>query len=92
MSSTAGATPRLEEVYFSYRVNERWVPSIPEREVFSRKTPAVFKVQIQRQISMNEQLDRDNPTEDFLVPLLKEIESRLAEARQGGWKDGQRAK
>ena len=29
MPGAAGAPPRLEEVYFSYRVNERWVPAIP---------------------------------------------------------------
>jgi hypothetical protein len=71
--------PVRQEIYYSFRHNARWSPSVIENWKLFRVSPSMFKVQVQRQVVAHERRDVNNPTEQFLAALLPLIEERLAE-------------
>ena len=66
-----------EEVYYSFRFGDRWLPDAKQFWKEFRHHPSMFKVQIQRPVLESESSGRSEPTEEFLALLLPEIERRL---------------
>ena len=76
-AKSQGQLTLREEVYYSFRHNERWSPSAIDSWKLFRVMPSMFKVQVQRRVVEHELRDQNNPTEQFLKALLPEIESRI---------------
>lgn len=74
---------RLEEVCWSLRGRDGWAPEVVEGRPLDR-SPAMFKVQVQRLIGEFERRDLASPSEDFLAQLLPEIDRTLARAEAEG--------
>jgi hypothetical protein len=71
----------LEGVYYSFRYNGVWSPNIANGQKLPRRTPGVFKVQIQRLMIPGESRDIDkypDPIEDFLKSLLPAMEHEIS--------------
>ena len=60
-------------VYHSFGLNGHWGPFLDGRKL-PRKSPGIFKVQIQRRTVEGEKRDSDEPIENFLQKLLPTIE------------------
>lgn len=73
-----------EEVHYSFRHGERWSPDVAQFWKDFRHHPSMFKIQVQRAVSAGEQLEVDNPSEQFLKMFVPEVELRLAQARSPG--------
>ncbi len=68
------------EVYYSFRHAGQWSPDAAGTQKRFRHDPAMFKVQVQRLVALNEERGGpDHPTEEFLAELVPEIERRLAD-------------
>lgn len=78
-----GASSVHQEVYYSFRSNDRWAPDAAGSWKRFRHHPEMFKVQVQRQVAEHEHREVDNPTEQFLALLMPEIERRIALSRGG---------
>ena len=67
-------------VYHSFLLDGIWSPTIANRK-FPRKSPGIFKIQIQRRGMPNEQSEGDNePIERFLQEFLPVVEKKIAAA------------
>jgi len=75
-----GGTIDRQEVYYSFRHADRWAPDEAGRRKLFRRSPAMFKVQVQRQVAPGERRGSDSPCEQFLGVLLPEIERLLAKS------------
>jgi len=73
-----------EESYHSFRLEGTWSPDIGSGRKLPRRSPGVFKVQIQRLMASGERRGKDDPIEQFLKALLPEIERRIAEGPSAG--------
>lgn len=77
---SGGLSVRREEAYHSFRLEGAWSPYNNSKRKFARRSPGVFKIQIQRIVATNERRDtKENPIEQFLSILLPEIERDIAE-------------
>jgi hypothetical protein len=71
----------LEGVFYSFRYNGEWSPDVGGGQKLPRRTPGVFKVQIQRVMIPGESRDIDkypDPIEDFLKSLIPAIEHEIS--------------
>jgi hypothetical protein len=73
-----------DEVYYAFRHGDRWSPDAARHYKDFRHHPSMFKVQVQRPVSETERNEGNNPTEQFLALLIPQIESRIAQPRDGG--------
>jgi hypothetical protein len=71
------------EVYYSFRHGDRWIPDPEKHWKEFRRSPSMFKVQVQRAVSETERRDVKNPSEEFLELLVPEIERRIAQGQVG---------
>jgi uncharacterized protein DUF3485 len=87
-----GASNVRQEVYYSFRHNDLWTPDAASSWKRFRRSPAMFKVQVQRQVAEHEHREVDNPTEQFLALLVPELERRIGLNRgeTEGQEDGRR--
>lgn len=79
-SKSSGGSGGREEVYYAFRHDGRWLPDAAGQHKMFRRSPFMYKVQVQRRVGENERRDQNSPTEQFLKALLPEIERRSAEA------------
>jgi hypothetical protein len=75
-----GAATDLQEVYFSWRYNNKWSPDVGKQKHFER-IPSMYKVQVARRVSDHERRDVGNPCEAFLQELLPDLEQRISATR-----------
>ncbi len=71
-----GASTDLQEVYYTWRYDDRWSPEVGIRKRFER-IPSMYKVHVARRLTERERRDVGNPCEAFLAALLPELERRL---------------
>jgi Protein of unknown function (DUF3485) len=74
-----GLTTLREESYHSFRLEGNWSPDVGSGKKLPRRSPGVFKVQVQRLMAPVERRGKDDPIEQFLGVLIPEIERRIAE-------------
>lgn len=79
-SKSSGGSGGREEVYYAFRHDGRWLPDAAGQHKMFRRSPFMYKVQVQRRVGENERRDENNPTEQFIKALLPEIERRTASA------------
>jgi EpsI family protein len=72
-----GGQADREEVYYTWRYNDRWTPQVGIQKKFER-IPGMYKVHVARRVTARERRDIGNPCEDFLSALLPEIERRVS--------------
>lgn len=82
-AKTSGGTGGREEVYYAFRHDGRWLPDAAGQHKMFRRSPFMYKVQIQRRVGENERRGENNPSEQFLKAILPEIERRSAAAVAG---------
>ena len=73
----AGATVDREEVFYSFRNEGRWSPSIAGNWRALRYNPGIFKLQIQRRVAESEHRHLNNPSQIFLDNFLPELERMI---------------
>ena len=66
-------------VYHSFLLDGQWSPSIAGRKL-PRKSPGIFKVQIQRRVIEGEKRDGDEPIEDYLQKLLPLLDGMVKDS------------
>ena len=76
-----GRTSNRTMVYHSYLFNGTWKPEVAIRNL-PRRSPGIYKVQIQRLVTDNERREGDEPIEDFILKLVPILEKKIAEAAQ----------
>lgn len=76
-----GTNPIREEVYYAFRHDGQWSPSLQGNWRKLRFSPAVFKVQIRRPLADKERRVPKNLSEQFLIPLVQELEKRITAVR-----------
>ncbi len=74
-----GRTVIRNAVYHSFLLDGRWSPAIDGRKL-PRRSPGIFKVQIQRRVMEGEMRDGDEPIEDFVQKLLPVLEKMVKES------------
>jgi hypothetical protein len=79
-----GAVDVRDEVYYSFRHDDRWYPDAAGDWKRFRHNPSMFKVQAQRRLAPREQRLVKNPTERFLARFLSVLEDRIARASGRG--------
>jgi len=76
-SRNVGATKQYEEVYYTFRHNEQWLPDVSGRWKLFRYHPGMFKILLQRPAT---DLSMDNsPTESLLKEIVREVDVRIAQ-------------
>jgi hypothetical protein len=70
------ARAETQEVYYSWRYNGHWTPSV-ERPKEMQRIAGMYKVQVARRLARDEARALDNPCEDFLRALLPALEARI---------------
>jgi hypothetical protein len=76
-TKTVGATNRYEEVYYTFRHNERWLPEVANEWKSFRYHPGMFKILLQRPVTA---LSTENsPTESLLREIVREVDLRIAQ-------------
>ena len=76
-SKNDGATNRYEEVYYTFRHNEQWLPEVANQWKLFRYHPGMFKVLLQRPTT---DLSTENsPTESLLREIVREVNVRIAQ-------------
>jgi hypothetical protein len=78
-SRTGGGQTERARVYYSFRLDGDWSPDIASGKKFHRINPGIFKVQIHRQMGLDERSTGNEPIEIFLGSLIPEIERLIAE-------------
>ncbi len=74
-----GATTRYEEVYYTFRHNERWLPEVADQWKLFRYHPGMFKILLQR---LTTDLSTQNsPTESLLRAIVREVDVRIAQSK-----------
>lgn len=74
-----GRTLNRTMVYHSYLFNEVWTPNVSIRNL-PRRSPGIYKVQIQRSVTDNERSEGEEPIEDFIRKVVPILEQKIAEA------------
>jgi Protein of unknown function (DUF3485) len=69
-----------EGVYHSFRLEGQWSPHAGSGRKFPRRSPSVFKVQVQRRMADGERIGRNDPIEQFLSLLVPAIEREIKSA------------
>jgi hypothetical protein len=76
-SKNVGATNRYEEVYYTFRHNEQWLPEVANQWKLFRYHPGMFKILLQRPTT---DLSTENsPTESLLREIVREVNVRIAQ-------------
>lgn len=68
-------------VYYAFRHDGQWSPSVGAGMKFHRSNPGIFKVQLHRPLMQGEQPTKNEPMEKFLALLLPEIERRITQGK-----------
>jgi hypothetical protein len=76
-SKKVGATNRYEEVYYTFRYNEQWLPDFVSQWKSFRYHPGMFKILLQRPTT--NLLTENSPTESLLKEIVREIDVRIAQ-------------
>jgi hypothetical protein len=74
-----GSADVRDEVYYSFRHDDRWYPDAAGDWKRFRHNPSMFKVQVQRRLAPRERRLVANPTEQFLARFLPVLEARIAQ-------------
>jgi Protein of unknown function (DUF3485) len=77
-----GASADLQEVYYTWRYDDRWSPEVGIRKRFER-IPSMYKVHVARRLTERERRDVGNPCEAFLAALLPELQRRMTSPSGG---------
>jgi Protein of unknown function (DUF3485) len=72
-----GATNRYEEVYYTFRHNEHWLPEVANQWKLFRYHPGMFKVLLQRPTT--ELSTANSPAESLLREIVREVDVRIAQ-------------
>ena len=80
-AKSGGRNVLRNAVYHSFLLDGQWSPSIDGRKL-PRKSPGIFKVQIQRRVMDGELRDSDEPIEDFIQKLLPVLETMIRDSNQ----------
>jgi Protein of unknown function (DUF3485) len=72
-----GAQADLQEVYWTWRYQDRWTPQVLKPKQIER-IPTMIKVHTSRSVLRGERRDANNPNEAFLRVLVPEIERLLS--------------
>jgi len=76
-SKKLGATNRYEEVYYTFRHNEQWLPEVANQWKLFRYHPGMFKILLQRPTT---DLSTENsPTESLFREIVREVNVRIAQ-------------
>jgi len=76
-SKNAGATSRYEEVYYTFRHNEQWLPEVANQWKLFRYHPGMFKILLQRPTT--DLSTESSPTESLLREIVREVDVRIAQ-------------
>lgn len=79
-----GSSVARDEVYYTFRQEGKWSPTVSGNWKSLRNGPPVFKIQVQRRIADRERRDVFNPCEQFLAKIIPEIERRITSAELSG--------
>ena len=71
-----GSGERLH-VSVAFRHSGRWTPDASESRKRFRHEPGMFKIQVQRRLGKGERCDPENPTDQFVVALLPELNKSI---------------
>ena len=82
-----GIASDLQEVYYTWRYNNKWSPDVGNQKFFER-IPGMYKVHLARHLGQGERRDVGNPCEALLKVLIPEVERRL-EGSSGGPASGE---
>ncbi len=77
-AKSGGRTINRNAVYHSFLLDGRWSPAISGK--LPRKSPGIFKVQIQRRVIEGEMRSDDEPIEDFIAKLVPIIERMVKDS------------
>jgi Protein of unknown function (DUF3485) len=81
-----GLRPDRQEICYAFRYGSQWIPDAASRWKLFRHDPAMFRIQIERPVAEMERrdLNKYNPTRQFLEVFLPEFEKQLAASRSKG--------
>jgi len=72
-----GTANRYEEVYYTFRHNEQWVPEVANQWKLFRYHPGMFKILLQR--STTDLSTQNSPTESLLKEIVREVDLQIAQ-------------
>ncbi len=78
-SKNVGAINRCEEVYYTFRHNEQWLPEVANEWKLFRYHPGMFKVLLQRPTT--DPSTQNSPTESLLREIVREVDVRIAQSK-----------
>ena len=77
-----GVASDLQEVYYTWRYNDKWSPDVGNQKFFER-IPGMYKVHLARHVGQGEKREVGNPCEALLKVLIPEMERRLNAPKPG---------
>ena len=78
-SKNSDATNRYEEVYYTFRYNDRWLPEVADQWKLFRYHPGMFKILLQRPTT--DLSTQNSPTESLLREIVREVDARIAQSK-----------